>query len=209
MKPLIYTLSLTFFCFLVIYFSPFSSATKIIVEPSFISKGTNGYSLIIEIDYSTQELPTILKELKDKNALLLLESNWIERSPGYLKQIKELRYDTGILLHYEDSIETAITAINTYQASFNKNVLWAVCAPVQCNDKLKQFLFEQQINLLNPSIQIEHLTIPKLNKGDIISMPITRESKYPTSLLTELKSIPFISIEDNVTGLTVNSKRYP
>ena len=72
-------------------------------------------------------------------------------------------------------------------------------------------LFTQQINMLAPSkfyasIQADS----KLEDGDFIAIPLHRSENVqfePLSIF--MKEQPFLSIEENIFGYTISTKRYP
>lgn len=186
-------------------------AFRIATKPSLISKGTFGQSVTIEISYSYPELEKWISSIQNNNDILfLLQYEWLERSSDYIKLFKEKKAITGLLIDNAQSESSINKHIQLYTDMFEQPPIWAACSPDPCSDQVVQHLFDKKINSIAPSVYIEQLDdFKQLKKGDIASYRIVRGTPPPTSILTQITTYPFISIEQNILGITLETKRYP
>ena len=204
--------------FLVITYSLFfissqlkPEAFRIVTEPSLISRGTFGESIAIEISYSYPETKKWISSIQNNNDILfLLQYDWLERSKDYVKLFKDSKATTGLLISNSQTTSSIKEHIKLYTNEFEQPPIWAACTPDPCNEQVVQYLFDQQINSIAPSIYIEQLDdFKKLKKGDIASFQIKRGAPPPQPILNQIINHPFISIDQNILGITLGTKRCP
>ena len=186
-------------------------AFRIATKPSLISKGTFGQSLAIEISYSYPETKQWISSIQNNNDILfLLQYEWLKRSNDYVKLFKDTKAITGLLIDNSQTDSSIKEHIQLYSDSFEQPPIWAACSPDPCSDQVVQFLFDQKINSVAPSIYIEQLDdFKQLKKGDIASFQIKRDAPPQEPILNRITSYPFVSIEQNIIGITYGTKRYP
>lgn len=186
-------------------------AFRIATKPSLISKGTFGQSLAIEISYSYPETKQWISSIQNNNDILfLLQYEWLKRSNDYVKLFNDTKAITGLLIDNSQTDSSIKEHIQLYTDSFEQPPIWAACSPDPCSDQVVQFLFDQKINSVAPSIYIEQLDdFKQLKKGDIASFQIKRDAPPQEPILNRITSYPFVSIEQNILGITYGTKRYP
>ena len=186
-------------------------AFRIATKPSLISKGTFGQSLAIEISYPYPETKQWISSIQNNNDILfLLQYEWLKRSNDYVKLFKDTKAITGLLIDNSQTDSSIKEHIQLYTDMFEQPPIWAACSPDPCSDQVVQFLFDQKINSVAPSIYIEQLDdFKQLKKGDIASFQIKRDAPPQAPILNRITSYPFVSIEQNIIGITYGTKRYP
>ncbi|WP_254664340.1 hypothetical protein [Lysinibacillus fusiformis] len=159
------------------------SVFNIANAPVVVTKGHYGTSLVVEVSFSDESLIDWLKTVKEPYPLLLLDTDWIKRSPDHIKIIQERKLPTG-LLGPEDSIEKPINIdlvqkdIDIYEQYLKEKPLWFATRNHQYSQDLQKSLFQQQMNLLSPSLIWQGEKTPKLQKGDFIFVPLHQDSSF-------------------------------
>ena len=210
-KPLI-LLSFLLIALFLIFISDQSKpeAFRIATTPSLISKGTLGQSITVEISYSYPELKDWITSAQGKEILFLLQHEWLQRSKDYVKILKDTKAKTGLLINSSQTLPTIKEHVKLYTDLFNELPIWAACSPDPRSDEVVQYLFDQKINSLAPSIYIEQVDdFKQIKKGDIASFQIKRDTPPPPDILNRITNYPFISIDQNILGITFGTKRYP
>ena len=181
-------------------------------SPVVITKGNYGYSLVIELSYSHKGLAEWIATLREPYPLFLVDSDWIERSPDLVKQLKEQNIQVGLLGSpnelYED--ETLLEKqLTLFQKTFNQLPLWFATADYIVDSKIQKELHARGVNIIAPSTSIKTLD-DKLTKGEFISVPIHREESLSLEQISQFMSQhKFISIEENIFGYKISKKRIP
>ncbi len=187
-----------------------SEAFRIATTPSLISKGTFGQSIVIEISYSYPEIKDWITSAQNKEILFLLEYDWLQRSNDYVKLLKDTKAKTGLLINSSQAPSSIKEHIDLYVDYFEQPPIWAACSPDPCSDEVIKFLYDKKINSLAPSLYIEQLDdFKQLKKGDIASFQIKRHNSPPPDILNRITNHSFVSIDENIIGITYGTKRYP
>lgn len=191
------------------------SVFNIADAPVVVTKGHYGTSLIVEISFSDDSLLEWLQTVKEPYPLLLLDTDWIKRSPEHIKIIQERKLPTG-LLGPEDSTDEPVDIaliekeINTYEKYLKEKPLWFATRNHLYSQDLQKSLFQQQMNLLSPSLIWQGEKTPKLQKGDFVFFPLHQNNKIPFKDLNKLiQQNKFMSIEENIFGYKVQTKKSP
>ncbi|MFF6017070.1 hypothetical protein [Lysinibacillus fusiformis] len=191
------------------------SVFNIANAPVVVTKGHYGTSLVVEVSFSDESLMDWLKTVKEPYPLLLLDTDWIKRSPDHIKIIQERKLPTG-LLGPEDSIEEPINIklvqkdIDIYEQYLKEKPLWFATRNHQYSQDLQKSLFQQQMNLLSPSLIWQGEKTPKLQKGDFVFVPLHQDSSITfKELNTLIQQHKFMSIEENIFGYKVQTKKSP
>lgn len=182
-------LIVTLFAFLKPINSTMISVFNIANAPVVVTKGHYGISLIVEISFSDDSLLEWLQTVKEPYPLLLLDADWIKRSPDHLKIIQQRKLPTG-LLGPDDSVEEPVDIaliqkdIDTYEKYLKEKPLWFATRNHQYSQDIQKALFQQQMNLLSPSLIWQGEKTPKLQKGILSFSRYTKKIKYPLKSLT-------------------------
>lgn len=212
-------ISLLFIVTLFVFLKPINSTMisvfNIANAPVVVTKGHYGTSLIVEISFSDDSLLEWLQTVKEPYPLLLLDTDWIKRSPEHIKIIQERKLPTG-LLGPEDSTDEPVDIaliekeINTYEKYLKEKPLWFATRNHQYSQDLQKSLFQQQMNLLSPSLIWQGEKTPKLQKGDFVFFQLHQNNKIPFKDLNKLiQQNKFMSIEENIFGYKVQTKKSP
>jgi len=189
------------------------SVFRVSNEPLVITKGHYGYSYFVEISFSHETLLPWLEQLKGPLPLLLLDADWIQRSPNELRFIKEKQFPVGLLgqngATYENS-KTLEKDIAIFEQAFSSKPLWYTTRDYVFTKDMQQFLFANEINIVAPTVLWGSQKNLQLTEGSIISIPFHEET---TVQLKEINSVlskySFISIEENIFGYTIKNKTFP
>ncbi|SOC39010.1 hypothetical protein [Ureibacillus acetophenoni] len=210
---------LAFAIALVLFFFVFPQRDSIISvfqisdEPVIISKGNYGQSIILEVSFSHDGFLEWLESLKQPYPLLMVKADWIERSPKYIDVIKNKNIPIG-LLGGEGAKDYTTELFNKDVAIYEKHLqskpLWFMTSDYNYTDELKQSIFNEQVNMLSPTTLYKEDDPLNNEKGAIISIPLHEESKTNFESLTKLLySQKFMSIEENIFGYSIKSKKMP
>lgn len=191
------------------------SVFNIANAPVVVTKGHYGTSLVVEISFSDESLMEWLKTVKEPYPLLLLDTEWIKRSPDHIKIIQERKLPSG-LLGPKDSVEEPVNIklvqkdIDIYEQYLKEKPLWFATQNHQYSQDLQKSLFQQQMNLLSPSLIWQGEKTPKLQKGDFVFVPLHQDSSFTLKELnTLIRQNKFMSIEENIFGYKVQTKKSP
>ncbi len=189
-----------------------TSVFRMTEQPLVISKGNYGQSLIVEISFTHDGLTEWLQSLKQPYPLLMLDAAWIDRSPKVVKIIKERNIPTGLLggKGAEDySIKAFNKDLSIYQKHFKNKPLWFMTSDYEFDSALQQAVFEEEINLVSPSILLTNEKYKK-EKGALVTWKLNEQSKPKFDDITNLiEKQKFISLEENIFGYTIKSKKLP
>ena len=181
-------------------------------SPEIITKGHYGYSVIVELSYSHPGLAEWIASLQKPYPLFLVDENWMERNPDFVKQLIEKNIEVGLLgsineqYENENLLEQQLTQ---FQNTFQQLPLWFATADYIVNPQLQKRLHSRGINMIAPTTSITAPNL-QLEDGDFISIPIHREQFPSFKTIDEfIKQHAFISIEENVFGYEISTKRYP
>ena len=177
-------------------------------EPDIITKGHNGQVFLIELHFEHDGLIDFIESDHSKNALFLLDSNLIERADHIVELLKKLQRPTGLL---GKNIETLNQDIAIYEKAFDNKPLWFMPQGYIYDESLRLTIFEQQINMIAPSLIIRNNVFPtKLEKGTILSLPLYKETNVNFEKLSSWMSTQkFISIEESLFGYSFKTKSSP
>ncbi|RHW36296.1 hypothetical protein D1B33_11715 [Lysinibacillus yapensis] len=189
------------------------SVFRMTEEPLIISKGNYGQSIIVEISFSHEGLEEWLQTLKQPYPLLMLDAKWIERSPKIVEQIKNQNIPTGLLggkgAEESYTLDDFNRDIQIYEKHFDQKPLWFMTSDYEFSPTLQQTAFNEEVNLISPSSIYSKDTFQKMD-GAIVSLRLHEKTKpdfeeYNKLIATE----KFISVEENVFGYTIKTKRMP
>lgn len=187
-----------------------SPAFSVLEEPTILTKGQNGATLIVEISFLHDEFELLLPLLKDKQAVLLIEPELAARFPSFVEQLKEQQLTVGLYnAQQPETIAELTSKLEQFEALFQTKPLFYTQQGYMIKDELLQYLHAQQINTLAPSI-IYDLQQTKLPNGAFLFVPLHADSQISfTDLRSFLNEQNFLSIEENLFQYTIKTKRSP
>lgn len=188
------------------------SAFRISNEPLVISKGNYGQSLIVEISFSHDGINEWIEQLNKPYPLFMLEANWIERSPETVELLKKKNIPTGLYgkSGEEFSIDIFNKEVDIYVKHFKNKPLWYMTSDYKYSQDLRQAAFNEQINLLSPTFIYSKENQSQNKNGSIISIQVHENNKPNFQDVTKfINSNQFISIEENIFGYKMKSKKSP
>lgn len=192
------------------------SVFSIADSPTVVTKGHYGTSLVVEISFSNEPLLEWLSTVKEPYPLLLLDADWIERSPKHMEIIQKRKLPTGLLGPIDSEKEPIDTdllkkEIAIYEKHFSSTPLWFATRNHHYSQDLQKALFHQQVNILSPSIIWQGNNVaPSLQKGDFLFISLHENNNVSFSKFNKLLAKNnFISIEENIFGYTIQSKKSP
>lgn len=177
-------------------------------EPNIIAKGHNGHVFLVELHFEHDGLINFIESDYSQNVLFLLDSNLIERADHIVELLKKLQRPTGLLGKNSETLDRDITI---YEKAFDTKPLWFMPQSYVYEESLRLTLFQQQVNMIAPSLIIRNNVFPtKLEKGTILSLPLYKETNVDFEKLSSWMSTQqFISIEESLFGYSFKTKRYP
>lgn len=179
-------------------------------SPTSISKGTYGNALVVEISYSPTYLHSFLESYSNRNTLFLLTDEWIKRSPDEVKLMKLNQLNTGVLIPNNLSSEEVSLLLKRYYDTFDNDAIWASCSPSPCSTQLINLLYKKQINIVDPIITLlTQQQLKDIKEGDIVRIEVSRDNYLPLKDFQYILQKPFVSIEENLLGIKVNTQRFP
>ncbi|MEO4055222.1 hypothetical protein [Solibacillus sp. CAU 1738] len=180
-------------------------------EPNVISKGHYGQTLILEVSFSHDGFEQWLENVQPPYPLLVLHSDWIERSPSTIEIIQKKRLPTALLGNDSETYEIDSTIqkeIGIYEKHFGRKPLWFMTQDYTFSDELKQKIFAERVNMITPTALWQNDM--QLSEGMIIAVPMHESSIIDFEQLTSfMQKQPFVSIEENLFGYTIKTKRFP
>lgn len=177
-------------------------------EPNVVAKGHNGHVFLVELDFEHDGLVDFINSEQSSNILFLLDQDLIKRADHLLELLQSKQRATGLLGQSPETIQQEIVV---YEQTFKQKPLWYMPKGYTYTDELRQTLFSQQINMLAPSLTINNKSFPqKLEKGDILSLPLYKENKVDFKALSRwMEKYQFISIEESLFGYSIKTKKSP
>lgn len=210
---IIFAFALLLFFFVFPQKNSFISVFNMTEEPIVISKGSYGQSVIIEVSFSHDGFLVWLDSLSQPYPLLMLDAEWIERSPKFIETIKKKNIPVGLLggnVNKDYSLELFYKDVKTFEKHFNFKPLWFMTTDYQFTEELKQAVFNEKINMLSPTFKYKEGSNFAEHKGALISVQLGENSNPNFESLTEfINSAKFISVEENIFGYTLKTNKLP
>ncbi|WP_413364051.1 hypothetical protein [Lysinibacillus sp. 3P01SB] len=177
-------------------------------KPNVVAKGHNGHVFLVELHFEHDGLIDFINSDQSRNILFLLDPDLIKRADHLLELLQSKQRATGLLGSSPENIQQEIAV---YEQTFKQKPLWYMPQGYTYTDELRQTLFSQQINMLVPTLTIKNNSFPKkIEKGDILSLPLYKENKVEfKSLSNWMKKYQFISIEESLFGYSIKTKKSP
>ena len=190
----------------------FISTFHMTSEPNVIVKGHYGQTLIVELSYSHNGLEQWITQLSKPFPLFLVDAQWIERSEPLVRLLIDKQIPVGLLGKNNESYEgddLLTKELNIFEKAFDQQPLWFMTRDYNISTSLQRQLFTSKINMLAPSISFPSIE-RDLENGDIISILLHRETEISFETIQQFQQQhSFLSIEENLFGYSISTKRYP
>lgn len=208
-----FTLFITLLFFVPTNYPSILPVFQLTEKPSVISKGTYGKTVTIDLTFGKEEIETLLKDLKAPYPHFFVSIEWLERSKPIIKTMQDKHIPIGLLgqdgaAYIEDPVLFQ-KEIDQFEKVMGEKPLWFRTKDYQFPMELQDVAWEYEVNLLSSSKYWDD-EVPVLTKGDILSVPLHQEERVDIKQLTKLlNSQSFLSIEQNIFGLKMNTKTFP
>lgn len=205
-------------CLIIVFFyfdekNTISPVFHLTETPVIVTKGQFGASLLVEVSYSHEGFDDWIATLSKPYPLFLVDADWILRSPDTVELLIERNIPVGLLgstqEEYKADDRLIERQLTVYEKNFSQVPLWFVARDYLINEKTQQTLHDRGINLLAPMYSFTTLKT-KIADGDFISIPLHRDTTVSFQELQHyITSYPFLSIEENLFGYELQTKRMP
>lgn len=206
------------FCLIIVFFyfdekNTIFPVFHLTETPMIITKGQFGASLIVEVSYSHDGFEDWIAALPKPYPLFLVDADWILRSPTTVELLIERNIPVGLLGStkevYEADDDLLKRQLTVYKKNFKQLPLWFATRDSLMDEKMQQTLHDRGINLIAPTYSFTSLDT-KISDGDFISIPLHRDTVVSFQELEHYTtSHPFLSIEQNLFGYELQTKRMP
>lgn len=182
-------------------------------KPTVISKGTYGKTVTIDLTFGKEEIETLLKDLKAPYPHFFISTEWMERSEPIIKIMQEKHIPIGLLgqngaIYIENPVLFQ-KEVDQFEKVMGEKPLWFRTKDYQFPIEVQEAAWQQEVNLLSSSKYWKE-DVPVLAKGDILSVPLHQDERVDIKQLSKLlKSQSFLSIEQNIFSLKMNTKTFP
>lgn len=184
-------------------------------KPNVISNGTYGKTITIDVTFGEEGMESFLNSLETPYPHFFLSNEWIERSSSLIQIMKDKNIPIGLLgqegAAYMENPSLFQKEIKRFKQSIGETPLWFRTKDYEFPAELQEVAWKHEVNLLSSSKQwMQSNPTPKLEQGDVLSVPLHMEEQIELKQLIQLlKSDSFLSIEENIFGLQTKTKKFP
>lgn len=194
--------------------NPYTKVFHITEEPATIVRGTNGFTLTLNISFGDEEVSDWIETLDAPYPLLFLDLDWAERFPETIQLIQKKKIPTGLLGAKDEAYikneQLLSKQIKQYLEIFNEKPLWFRTQDERFSPTLHTSLWKEEINPLGASSTWEGKSEPILEEGEIISVPYHKENRIDFPKLDKLmRDKKFTTIDEVLFGSTDKIKKIP
>lgn len=188
---------------------------QLVEKPTVVSKGSYGKTITIDLTFGKEDMETFLKNLEAPYPHFFISNDWINRSPTLIKIMKEKSIPISLLgqegSKYIEDPSLFKKEIDQFEKNVGEIPLWFRTRDYEFPIELRKTAWTYEVNLLSSSkYWVKGNQKIKLEKGDILSVPLHQEERMDIKQLNQLlNSDSFLSIEQNIFGLTTKSKTIP
>lgn len=204
--------------FLLLLFAPNTYSTLLPVfqvteKPSVISKGTYGNTVTIDLTFGREDVEALVEGLKAPYPHFFISIEWIERSEPIIKIMQDKKIPISLLgkegSQYIEDRSLFKKEIDRFEEAIGVKPDWFRTSDYEFPIELQKEAWKEEVNLLGSTIVLGD-SVPKLEKGDILTVPLHQEKRIDTVQLAKyLKTQPFVSIEQNIFNMKMKTKSYP
>ena len=204
--------------FLLLLFAPNTYSTLLPVfqvteKPSVISKGNYGNTVTIDLTFGREDVEALVEDLKAPYPHFFISIEWIERSEQIIKLMQDKKIPISLLgkegLQYTEDQTLFKKELDRFEKAIGEKPHWFRTSDYEFPIELQQEAWKEEVNLLGSTLVLGD-SIPKLAKGDILTVPLHQEDRVDTIQLAKyLRSQPFVSIEQNIFNMKMKTKNYP
>lgn len=182
-------------------------------KPSVISKGSYGTTVTVDLTFGKDDIQKFVTNLQAPYPHFFISIEWIERSEDIIEVMQEKNIPISLLgkngVTYIENPALFEKEVRRFEQVIGEKPLWFRTSDYEFPVELQKKSWEQEVNLLSSSKYWDN-KIPKLEKGDILTVPLQQEERVDIQQLIKLlQSKEFITIEQNIFGLKVKTKTYP
>ena len=215
-RLLIVVSSLFLFFLLLTYPSNYSSLLpvfKVTENPTVISQGTYGNTLTIDLTFGREDVQELINNLETPYPQFFISIEWIERSEEIIELMNKKKIPIGLLgkegITYIEDKGLFDREVERFEKAIGKKPLWFRTIDYEFPYELQKQAWAHEINSLGSSkYWLEEF--PKLEKGDIITVPLHQQERVDIKELSKiLQTTDFVTIEQNIFELKVKTKSYP
>lgn len=190
------------------------SVFKATKQPDVIASGSNGMTLTVDVTFGREDVEEWITNLEKPYPLIFLDADWIDRSPSIVKTIRTKKIPTGLLgsegKMYEESPNLLIKEMKVFEEAFGVAPLWFRTVDYEFPNELKQYVWDQEMNMVSASVFWSKGKLPKVNDGDIVSLPLHQKDRVSFEKINELqKAYPFQTIEETLFAFKTETKTFP
>lgn len=194
-------------------FSSLLPVFQLTEKPTIISKGSYGNTITIDLTFGKNDIEKFVNDLQAPYPHFFISIEWIERSEEIIEVMKEKNIPISLLgksgLTYIENPTLFEQEVKQFEDAIGEKPLWFRTIDYEFPIELQTKAWEQEVNLLSSSKYWSN-TVPSLEKGDILSIPLHQEERVDIQQLAKLvQSTETITIEQNIFGLKVKTKTYP
>lgn len=194
-------------------FSSLLPVFQLTEKPTVISKGSYGNTITIDLTFGKSDIEKLVNDLQAPYPHFFISIEWIERSEHIIELMKEKNVPISLLgqngLTYIENPRLFEKEVERFEKAIGERPLWFRTIDYEFPIELQKMAWEQEVNLLSSSKYWSNKA-PKLEKGDILTLPLHQEERIDMQQLTKiLQNKELITIEQNIFGLKVKTKTYP
>lgn len=184
-------------------------------KPTVVSKGAYGKTVTLDLSFGKEDMKSFIEDLEAPYPHFFISNDWIQRSPTLILLMKEKNIPISLLgqegIRYIEDPNLFKKEINEFEKAIGELPLWFRTKDYDFPIELQKASWQYEVNLLGSSnYWRQGDPIPKLAKGDIVSIPLHQDERMDIKQLNQLlKSDSFLSVEQNIFGLKTKSKALP
>ncbi|SDN94565.1 hypothetical protein SAMN05518871_108254 [Psychrobacillus sp. OK028] len=194
-------------------FSSLLPVFQLTEKPTVISKGSYGNTVTIDLTFGKSDIEKLVNDLQAPYPHFFISIEWIERSEEIIELMKEKNVPISLLgksgITYIENPTLFEKEVERFEKAIGERPLWFRTIDYEFPIELQKQAWEQEVNLLS-SNKYWSDKAPKLEKGDILTIPLHQEERVDMQQLTKvIQTKKIITIEQNIFGLKVKTKTYP
>lgn len=218
-RKLLLTVSVLFALSLILFipnkFSSILPVFQLTEKPTVVSKGAYGKTITLDLTFGKEDMKHFIENLEAPYPHFFISNDWIQRSPALILLMKEKNIPISLLgqegIRYIEDPELFKKEIDQFEKTIGEIPLWFRTKDYDFPIELQKVSWQYEVNLLGSSKYWRPGDpLPKLAKGEILSIPLHQDERMDMKQLNQLlQSDSFLSVEQNIFGLKTKSKALP